>query len=225
MWNRIALFAACICLSAGTAFAQTPNAKEQSLEAICAATPCRAGGLEIVLRLNKDSYTPIPVGKSPFIMEDDALLIYPGETFAIQYDVVNGKPTAPRWLQSYAPQHPMKILRSDKVVDNAADQALPPIVKHKDNDKALIPPNTVLLSYGQLTGQTDMMLVVESTLPDIVKFDAVMALVAKGGGYSFKPTSTCPVANHLFELWPHPIGPIILKNIRFLPKDAELTCK
>ncbi|WP_126423412.1 hypothetical protein [Asticcacaulis excentricus] len=224
MWNRIALFAAYICSSAGTALAQTPNAKEQSLEAICAATQCRAGGLEIVLRLNKDSYTPIPVGKSPFIMEDGALLIYPGETFAIQYDVVDGKPTAPRWLRSYAPQYPMKILRSDKVVDNAADQALPPIVK--DNNKALIPPNSVLLSYGQLAGQTDMMLRVESTLPDIVKFDAVMALVAKGGGYTFKPTSTCPVANRLlFEHWPYPIGPIILKNIRFLPKDADLTCK
>ncbi|ESQ80419.1 hypothetical protein [Asticcacaulis sp. YBE204] len=226
MTIKTALLAALALVCATSTAAQTEKSAPQKvdIEKLCATTTCRTGGIDIVLRVDEQSFTVIPVGRSPYIMEDGAILIYPGETIAIQYTVAEGKLTAPKVQTIYAPLYPMKLTKDDKVVANGADKTLPPVIREKE--KAILPPNTVLFSYGQVDGSRDMMLKIESGLPETLKFDLIMATVAKGGGYRFQPTSSCPVQKvPLYEHWPHPIGPIILKNARLLASNADMVCK
>jgi hypothetical protein len=66
------------CLPLQYAVAAAPD-----IDAVCAATACRDGGYEIALRLDKGHYRTLPVTRSPYILEDGSILIFPGEAFAI----------------------------------------------------------------------------------------------------------------------------------------------
>jgi hypothetical protein len=71
-----------------------------------------------------------------------------------------------------------------------------------------------------------MALEVEHNLPHTVKVDAIIALI-KTGAYDQHYTSTCPILPKIFgnEAWPEPLGPLIIRNVRFLPDSNQIDCK
>jgi hypothetical protein len=196
------------------------------IEAVCAATACRAGGYETVLRLDDKHFTTVPVTKSPYILDDGSLLLFPGESLAIQFDIENDQPVRPRFVRRFAPKFPMQIEKDGKPVANPSDNGLPavPMDEHKVLFDTL-PPNTVVLSYGQLDGKPDMMLTIDHSLPKRFKVAAVMQ-VPDGKSYDSRATTSCPIQPHLtlFEHWPHRIGPMILKAPRLLSDTEDAAC-
>jgi hypothetical protein len=198
-------------LIAGAAHAADPSAA-------CATQACRKGGFSVALRVDDKTFTTIPVSHSPYVMPSGAILIFPGETIAVQFTLNGDKLTAPKFLKAYAPRLPAQVSKNGKLSD-------PDTAGLSKDDAGALPPNTVLLSYGQFKGQPGMVLEFEHNMPRNVKVDAIMAAI-KTGGYDQKPASTCPVKPKLigFETWQQPLGPMLLGNARFVA-DADGACK
>ncbi|MBW8881539.1 MAG: hypothetical protein JF615_08990 [Asticcacaulis sp.] len=214
-------------LLAGPVMAQTaPSADD--VDATCAATACRQGGYSVAIRVDDKHYTTIPVTRSPYVLDDGTLLIFPGETLAFQVTLDGDKVTNVAFYKAFAPSFPASIAKDDGLSDNAGDAALPSLTGKDTKEKmAGLPANIVLLSYGQSDDIPGMLLVMEHNLPGTLKVDAVMAAVVSGKtSYDVQPTSTCPIMEHIagFEMWPNPIGPMMIKNLRLLPAGAEMTC-
>ncbi|MDC7684354.1 hypothetical protein PQU92_13785 [Asticcacaulis sp. BYS171W] len=229
MMIKTVLLAGIALACATTASAQTdkPAPQKVDIEKLCAETACRpAGRVDVVVRISPTEFRTAPVGRSPYVLADGAIMLYPGETLAIQYTIVDGQPTAPKLIQRYAPAMPAQIMKDGKAVANPDNATLPKV--ERDGVVAKLPPNTLLVSYGQMDDKPDTWLKIESTLPENLKYNALMMLFKPAGetGYQFRPTSSCPVLSGkiAIEHWPHPIGPILLAKPRFVAKD-DLACK
>ena len=119
--------------------------------------------------------------------------------------------------------------KDDKPVPNPDDASMPPVSgKLPADEVAALPPNTILISYGQLKrlGASGMTLVSEHNLAHMVKFDAVIAEFATDS-YRQHPTSSCPVMPKMWatESWPNALGPIVLANFRFSASSDTMTCE
>ncbi|ESQ83665.1 hypothetical protein AEAC466_11705 [Asticcacaulis sp. AC466] len=175
------------------------------------------------------TYIGIPVSRSPYVLEDGAILIFPGETLAFKFNIDNGTLGKPEFIMAFAPQMPARVDINGKLSDNPLDANLPPLPTKDGNvDMSALPANSIILSYGEASEhKTGMMLSSDSTLTRAIKFEDTMYVVHPGkSGYTEFHTSTCPVraGRGVFETWPHPIGPMILTNLRFVP-DKETVCK
>jgi hypothetical protein len=186
--------------------------------AVCASQACRTGGSNVALRVDDKTFTTIPVSHSPYVLPNGAILIFPGETIAVQFTVDGDKLTAPKFLKAYAPRLPAQVSKDGKLSD-------PDTSGLTKDDAGALPPNTLLLSYGQFKGQPGMVLELEHNMPRTVKIDAIMAVI-QGGNYVQKPTSTCPIKTKLvgFETWQQPLGPMMVANTRFVA-DGDTACK
>ncbi len=202
---------------AGMLLAGTAHAADQA--ATCGTQACRKGGFSIAIRSDDKTSTAIPVVRSPYVLPNGGITIYPGETIAIQFTLTGDKLSAPKFLKAYAPRLPAQVSANGKLSDNPDNAAL------AKDDAATLPPNTLLLSYGQFKGQGGMVLELEHNMPKTVKVDALMAMI-QSGGYVKKPASTCPVRPKLvgFETWPQALGPMVLANARFAA-DGDATCR
>jgi len=191
------------------------------VEKACAQRTCRVGGFEAVIGVDKDRYMTIPVTRSPYLLEDGSILMFPGETIAVQFAVNGDTLGAPLSVQRYAPHLPAFILMSGGApVVNSEDATLPQIKEDLPaKEVAALPPNTLLLSYGQFKpkGETGMVLTLEHNLPHTVKLDLTIAEISPGA-YKQHYTSSCPIPPKIWgnENWPNALGPIVLDKFRFL---------
>jgi hypothetical protein len=195
-------------------------------DTVCQTTACRPGGIDIVVRVDKDHYQTVPVKPAPYVLPDGQILIFPGETIAVQFTRNGDTLSAPVFYRRFAPQFPAQIEVGGKAADDPANAGLPAIKGEMSKDKMVdLPPNTLLLSYGQADGQPGMMLTIDHNFPKALKLDATMFLIGKGR-YDQQPTSTCPIQVGLssFEMWPNPIGPLTLKGFRLLQVGGKMTC-
>lgn len=215
--------------------ATVPTAAKPNLTEICAKRACRSGGFNLALFVDETHLMDIPVNASPYITNDDAILIFPGETFAVTYTVDGRALSAPRFYQSYAPELPASIdhardgSESGALVDNPDNAKLPPLPQKDGNtDYSALPPNTVVVSYGQPDHSGAMHLMIWNNLHGVLKIDADMMVVTPGkAGYKEAPTSTCPVMPQTgdFEMWPEPLGPIFLSNAHLLADGEDMACR
>jgi hypothetical protein len=224
-------FATAFLIGAPAMPAMAEEAGAEGIDSICATTACRTGGFEILINVDAKNYnyTPVPVNRSPYVIpEDHSILLFPGETLVFQFPVENGKIGQPVFVKALAPEFPAQVDSEGKLVPNPSDANLPPIPqKGGSADASALPPNSLLLSYGEAErGQTGMMLHIVSSLPQDVKFEDTMLLLQPGKpGYKNAHTSTCPVVAGLagFETWSDPIGPMILSDFRFI-SSTERVC-
>jgi hypothetical protein len=200
------------------------------IDKICANTACRTGGYEAVVGVDADHFTMIPVTHSPYILDDGSILIFPGESIAVQFSMDGDKLGPPISAKRYAPHLPALIVKSGGAPEINADDAALPLINGKTpaDEVSSLPPNTLLVSYGQFKprGQAGMNLTVESNLAVTIKLDAIVAEISSGA-YHQHYTSTCPIMPKLagYEMWPNALGPIILRNFRVQPTDtASVTC-
>jgi len=213
-------------VSAGAQSGQLTPEQATAVAKICATTACRTGGYEAVVWIDETHLSSVPEGPSPYVTQDGEILIYPGETFAVQFSIVDGKPAAPKFYKRYAPAMPAKRDDGNRLSDNPEDATLPALhAPDEDVDFASLPVNTLVLSYGQ-RGKEGMDLTIASTMPRTLKLDATMTLVRKGA-YDYRATSTCPIGAKMqnFETWSGPLGPMFLGNFRFLPDGAKHVCE
>jgi len=221
-----------VCLgSIGVRAEPTPDATAQpaatNLDTLCAQIACRKGGYEAVVSVDNDRYTTVPVSRSPYVVDDNSILIFPGETIAIQFTVENDKLTHPKMVERFAPKLPAYISGPSSPIADPANASLPVLKEGPPaQETAELPPNTLLLSYGQLKGLAGMVLEIEHSFPRTLKVDAIIALI-KPGAYDQHYTSTCSIMPKLFgtESWPQPLGPLIIRNARFLPDNNQVTCQ
>jgi hypothetical protein len=214
---------AAIWLVSGESQAQTTP--DSSAE--CETTTCRAGGFEVAVPVDEKRYTLVPVNPSPYVLPNGAILIFPGETIAIQFVVNGDQVTSPKFYKAFAAEIPARIDMDGALAPNPADSVLPKLQGNtSDSRLAELPANSVLVSYGEFSEKPGMLLILEHNLPKILKLDADMMIIGKGG-YEQKYTSTCPIkpGTATYEMWPHPIGPIVLSNARFLSDSEELVCQ
>jgi hypothetical protein len=188
----------------------------------CEMTACRPGGFKLAVFFDRDHYTGISVTHSPYVLPDGAILIFPGETLVFELPLDGEKIGRPKFLGAYQPKYPMM---SDP------DAPLPPSPNLEKLDPAKLPPNTLVLSYGQTGGRAQgdpmMMLTLSDNLPMTLKLDAIMTVIRPHTtAYEQVPTSTCPLMPKAFgmESWPNALGPMILRNIRVLPAGAPMGC-
>ena len=207
-------------------YAPVPPTDAADVAKACAAQACRPGGYGVVVRLDTTHATTVPVAQTPYILDDGAILIFPGETFAVQFTVTDGKLGAPVFYKDFAPHLPALVKTADSAAANPTDGTLPPSPPPVDG-KAIsqLPPNTVLLSYGPSDQVPGANLVIESNLPAALKFNAVM-YAAGATGFGQTPTSTCPIGSGLmsFEMWQQPLGPMILTKARLLGDHDSMVC-
>jgi hypothetical protein len=201
------------------------------VEKICAARACRTGGYQAAVFVDAGHYTLIPVSRSPYILDDGAALVFPGETIAVQFAPDGDKLGPPISAQRYAAHFPALIAKAEEQpVANPEDAALPVVSEKMPADEvAKLPPNSLLISYGQFkqTGDKGMALIVEQNLPQTIKLDAIVAELSPGGGYKLHYTSTCPIMPKMWgnENWPNALGPIVLKNFRFQATGNSFNCE
>ncbi|HVZ29308.1 MAG TPA: hypothetical protein VG839_02870 [Asticcacaulis sp.] len=203
---------------ASVALLSALSAKADTKPDPCASQACRKGGYNVALRVDAKKYATVPVSHSPYILPNGSIMIFPGETIAVQFTLDGDKLTAPKFYKAYAPRLPAQVTSGGKMSD-------PDTAGLGKDDAGSLPPNTVLLSYGQFKGQAGMVLEVEHNMPRTVKLDALMAVIQQGA-YVQKPAATCPVKAKLlaFETWQQPLGPMVLANTRFAA-DGDTTCR
>jgi hypothetical protein len=181
---------------------------------------CRLGVFSAVLYVAEGRTVSVPVTHSPYILADGSIQIFPGETLVFRLPLDGDKIGTPEFVAEYAPAMPA-------IHDpQTPERDLPKLKGEMPADiLAPFPPGTLILSYGQFEGQTGMYLIMLHNLPKIVKLDAFMAVPTRSG-FETQPTTTCPLKPDVFgiENWPHPIGAIVLKNLRILPENANLAC-
>lgn len=217
------ILAAAVMLESTPANAQTPSPPADA----CVAIACRAGGFDAVVRVDKDHYQTVPVTHSPYVLPDGEILMFPGETIAVQFTRDGDTLSAPVFYRRLAPRFPAHIETDGKVTNDSANAGLPAIKGELSKEKmADLPSNTLLLSYGQADGQPGMMLTVDHNFPKALKLDATMFLIGKGG-YEGQKTSTCPIRPGLssVESWPNPIGPMLLKGFRLMSDSDKMVCE
>jgi hypothetical protein len=103
-----------ICLgSIGGRAEPAPDATAQptanNLDTLCAQIACRKGGYDAVVRVDSERYTTVPVSRSPYVVDDNSILIFPGETIAIQFTIENDQLTHPKMVERFAPKLPAYI--------------------------------------------------------------------------------------------------------------------
>ncbi len=204
----------------------TPEQLKQ-VDTICAKTSCRAGGYDVVVRVDKTHFMDVPVGRSPIITPEGDILIYPDETLAVQFTVSGDTLSAPRLVAQYATRgtFAMQIDTGSTQTDNPLNTSLPALPqKDGATDMSALPPNTMVITYGQFKGQTGMAMNMESNLPATLKLDATLSRIGKNG-YEWHYTSTCPLRKASYETWPGPMGPIRLSHFRFLADSAKMMCE
>ena len=217
---------AAICLTAAAAM----GADKPDIDKICAERTCRSGGYEAVVGVDAEHFMTVPVSHSPYLLEDGIIVLYPGETIAVQF-AVDGDTLKPISATRYAPHLPALIVNPGGApLANPEDAGLPAMKAELPADEvALLAPNTILLSYGQLkpTGTSGMTLVVEHNLARTVKYAARIYVLAPGGGYRQNGTSTCPVMPKMWghESWSDRLGPILVGKFHFQAADAAMVCE
>jgi len=211
----------------GRANPPTPEQLKQ-IDAICAKTACRTGGYDVAVGVDATHFTDVPVSRSPYVTPNDEILIFPGETIAVQFTVTGDTLSAPRFLKQYATPKAlaMKLDTGSKLVDAPLNASLLPVQKDGDIDMAGLPPNTLLITYGQFSDHIGMAMNLDTNLPRRLKMDASLSLI-KTGSYQWHYTSTCPLASGRgsYENWPGALGPMRLSHFRFLSHDAKDTCE
>ncbi|HUO93442.1 MAG TPA: hypothetical protein VMU22_10995 [Rhizomicrobium sp.] len=229
--GRYSASAVSLFLIAGIGMAAAEDVPPPDVEKVCAARACRAGGYEAVVFVDAERYTTIPVSHSPYILDDGSVLVFPGETIAVQFSPNGDTLGAPVAVKRYAPHLPALIVKEDgaQPEDNPDDATLPVIKENLPADEAAkLPPNSLLISYGQLKkiGDHGMELIVEQNLPQTIKLGAVVAELAPGG-YKQHYTSTCPIMPKMSgnEMWPNALGPIVLGKFHFLAAGNSFSCE
>src|SRR5882672_4620197 len=83
---------------------------------------------------------------------------------------------------------------------------------------------TVTFKLSQQPERADMQLAVTHALPQNLKYS--MGMMLPSGGQLFA-TPSCPVAPGVttHETWPHPVFQLVIRDLRFLPEGASLTCE
>jgi hypothetical protein len=194
---------------------------------VCAAQSCRDGGYEAVVAVDAEHYTTIPVSHSPYVLEDGSLLVFPGETLAVQFARDGDNLGAIVSVRRMAPRYPAQIANPGaSPAVNPADAALPALPGGLPAEEtAALPPDTLLVSYGQMDpkGLAGMQLQLEHNFTRALKLTAILNQV-RPGTYNTHATSTCTVMPRMFdqESWPDVLGPIILGRFRF--QDDTMVC-
>lgn len=220
--HRLVLTIAAVVVWTATAYADPPA---PDLDTVCAQSGCRTGGFDIAIAVDAQRYTTIPVSRSPYVPDDKSVLIFPGETIAIQFTPDGDSLTHPKFIGRYAPEMAAQIESGDVLSANPDDAKLPKLKGEIARDQmADMPPNTLLISYGQLDPHSGgMMLKTEHNFARPLKFTAILAIIRKGT-YEQRPTSTCAVLPGIFgtEMWPDLLGPLVLTDLRLidLPQTA-----
>ncbi|EGF89883.1 hypothetical protein ABI_43060 [Asticcacaulis biprosthecium C19] len=208
--------------------AQAETLEQKPIDQVCAERACRAGGYEAAVFVDDDNnFTPIPVARSPYVLEDGDILVYPGETFAVVFPAEGDNPGKPTFHKAFAGHFPTLTVQGETLGDNPLDGNLPKIDGELSAEKlAHLPPNTLIISYGQSARRPAMMLTLDHNMTRTLKLDATMFLI-EPGNYDSRYTSTCPLQSNitLYESWPHQIGPMVLSNFRFLKDGDDMVCK
>lgn len=229
-----AMAAACM-LSGGGASAQTATAQAPAPQApavpppvaeVCAKAACRTALTDVVIRVDDARFRTIPVPQSPYLLDATSLLVFPGETLAIQFAVEGDKITGAKLLERLSPTMAAPLLLEKKVVANPEDAALRKVTPGDPKaELAGFPANVLLLSFGQQNGKPDTILKMQHNMGRNLKVDAIMAVFGPEG-YVQRATSTCVLMPNVagIEHWPHPMGPIILAKARLMPDSSDMSC-
>ena len=204
----------------------------------CAAGGCRAGGTSIdVEGSDGQSYT-IPIPRSPYVMADGSIVIYPGETLIFRFAPTQDGPGAPVFVKRMERAAPTRLLSDSPGAEKYHDPKTGedyyiargsdgPIEGGTARDHLKDqPPGTVIVSYQQAVGRADMVLTVEHNLGGTLKYDALIERLSPSGSMGLAPTSTCPVLPVMIgtETWPYPIATITLGRFRFV-QAAGFRCE
>ncbi len=215
-----------IAVLLGLACAAHADPPAPDLDTVCAQSGCRDGGFDIAIAVDSSRYTTIPVTRSPYVPDATSVLIFPGETIAVQFTPEGDKLTNPKFIGRYAPAMAAAVASGGEVSANPADAKWPKLKGELAREQmADLPPNTLVISYGQLDPRSGgMMLKTEHNFARPLKFTAVLAVIGQGK-YVQHATSTCAVLPGMFgmESWADLLGPLVLTDFRFLdlPKAAN----
>jgi hypothetical protein len=166
----------------------------------CTKVACRAARtVDMIFGQNELRFA---VPASPYLTSDGHIVIFPGERLVYRFPFTADHPGTPEFVR-------------EEAVDSA-DGAL------KD-----APPGTLVLSYGQFTGNGTMTLTLQHNLPATLKLKAFMS-VPGPDGFKLVYTSTCPVLPKVIgmENWQQPLGLIILEDFKFQnPAATTMSCE
>jgi hypothetical protein len=180
---------------------------------------------------------------APYV-SDGTITVFPGETLVFRFSGGADGPGAPVFEKQMALPLPQKIAPSDESFQSDSQTRVSHDSKTGENVYFLgkgspffeggtakehlkdEPPGTMIVSYHQAIGRPDMVLRIEHNFASPLKYDAEMERVTPNGLAAPKTTSTCPVQPVLAgnETWPYPIGPIRLKNFRFIDTSKGFNC-
>jgi len=84
--------------------------------------------------------------------------------------------------------------------------------------------STVTFKLSQRPGNADMQLAVTHALPQNLKYNMGMMLPT-GGQLIATPSCPVPPGVTTHETWTHPVFQLVIRDLRFLPEGAPLTCE
>lgn len=151
-------------------------------------------------------------------VDNGRLSLLPGEMVVVRLEEA-GDGTTTMVVTQKGRAKPASEASADTFVAQVSPEALDearPLTSLPDDLKARdVPANSIRLSFQQLAGKPDMMLVVENGYGQPIDYQAGMMLL--DGRHKY--TTACEVRPKLtsYEHWPHPIVMIDVGAFRFLP--------
>ena len=211
MWRKYlfwGLFLSGLALAA-QAWAQSASSDDDRVRAItakCDRLVCRKASKDVALRTRDGKTVALATELYPYLDDQGAMVIYPGESIGLFMPAKGDVFGAPVLANVSGPDGPV--------------------------DLGSRPAANLLFAFQQLDGKLDMLLTIGNKTDLVVKVDATM-FVPVSGGWRAIHTSTCPVdppqgSLKVFqglEHWPHPVGMLVIRNIRALPKGTAQTCE
>lgn len=206
---RKGIFGSALALSLiadGLCLAQPADPAQKPAQ-ICAKLPCRKGGRAILLGLPDRQGFETRTHPYPYLDDQDAVILYPGEMITIGFNKTDDK-----WGRPVL----MRVTDADGPVNLGTPG-----------------PAAATLSFAleQDHGKPGMMLIAANGLPARVKYDVQM-FVPSDDGVHAGHSSTCPLMAPQgglgtfsgFKSWPHLIVMVVITNIRMLPAGAPAAC-
>jgi hypothetical protein len=210
----------------------------------CLQAPCRSAPLRANL-LSNDGTTQIQLSfdPAPYVV-DGAITIFPGETLVFRFSGTSESPGTPVFVKEMAIPLPQKALPSDSSFQSDTTTSVEHDPKTGENLYTIRkgspfaeggtaeehlkgePGGTLILSYHQIAGHPDMALRIEHNFEKPLKYDATIEPVSARGLGNPEHSSTCPVHPLVagMETWPYPLGPITLRDFRFLDTSKGFDC-
>lgn len=208
--------------------------------ALADAPSARPQGASVSIRARTGATRQLDLSGAPYRDSSGNVLIAPGEVITLRFDISGEHLSDPRvvavdkdnreWLSNECMSGTLASMRERASQAKAAIPTGSPMTcatgaTSPERLKGQ-PPGTVIVTYAQVNDGPDMVMRIDSNLPQVAKFDVRIELL-EANGARLAYSDTCPVRPNIVTLehWPYELGRIEIGKFRYIPAEMAGECR